>query len=171
MVCRFERTFLHRIKLNPLHLDLENRRKLADGSELLGHRVFHADLLNIKCPIDGIVDVSRSVSNINLDVTPSFVLRTCAFIGGDVRAGLAVEQADERVKIGTIVYGCHDLLFDLVKLFTVTANASRLDGALALEQNVVDDFCHILLGTNFHLLLQLFFPINLREVARRDGGW
>jgi hypothetical protein len=97
MVCRFERAFLHRIKLDPLHLDLENRGKLANGSELLSHRVVHTNLLNIKCPINGIVDVSRSVSNINLDITPPFVLRTCAFLGGDVRAGLAVEQADRRL--------------------------------------------------------------------------
>ena len=103
MVCRFERAFLHRIKLNPLHLDLENRGKLADGCELLGHRVVHTDLLDIECPINGIVDVSRSMSNINLDITPPFVLRTCALLGGDVRAGLAVEQADETVSTDNVV--------------------------------------------------------------------
>lgn len=103
MVCRFERAFLDRIKLNPLHLDLENRGKLADGCELLGHRVVHTDLLDIECPINGIVDVSRPMSNINLDVTPPFVLRTRALLGGDVRAGLAVEQAKEKVSTDNLM--------------------------------------------------------------------
>jgi hypothetical protein len=81
---------------------LQDGWKLADRTELLSHRVSNADLLDIKSPIDGIVDIPRSMSDVDLDVTPALLLRAHAVLGGDVRPGLTIEQAGKRVNTYTI---------------------------------------------------------------------
>ena len=99
---RFEGALLDRVKLHPLHLDLQNGRDFSDRAELFGFGVLNTDLLNIKSSIDGGIDISRPTSHIDFDVTPSFIFRPCALRSGYVGPRLAVEQARE-----TLVHVVH----------------------------------------------------------------
>jgi hypothetical protein len=94
MVGGLERGLLHGVELNTLDLDLENRGHLADRPVLLGHRAINADLLDVKGSVDGIVNIPRTMRNVNLDITPTFFFVTRALLGGNVRTGLSVEQAN-----------------------------------------------------------------------------
>lgn len=92
MVCRFKRALLHRVKLNPLNLDLQNRGESSDRSELLGFGVLDTDFLSIKRTVDGSVDITRTTGDIDFDIAPSFVLVSCSFFGRDIGPSLTIEQ-------------------------------------------------------------------------------
>lgn len=79
MMCRLERTLLHRVKLDSLHLDLQDGRNPGDRAKLFCLTVLDTDLLSIESSIDGGIDISRTTSYINFDVAPSFILGPCAF--------------------------------------------------------------------------------------------
>jgi hypothetical protein len=102
MVGRLERSLLHRVKLNTLDLDLENRGDLADRPVLLGHRALNTDFLDVEGSIDGVVNVPRTMRNVNLDIAPPFVLGPRTVLGGNVRASLSVEQANDGVSTGIL---------------------------------------------------------------------
>lgn len=91
MVSRLERALLHRIKLNPLNLNLQNRREPSDRPILLGFGVLDADFLSIESPINGSIDIPRSTSNIDFDITPTFLLGSNANFSGNVGPSLTIE--------------------------------------------------------------------------------
>lgn len=96
MIGQLERSHLDRVELGALHVDLKDRRNAADRSELLGHRVVDDDVLDIKGPIDGVVNIPITMGNVNRDITPTLLPEPLALFGGYVRAGLSEEQASER---------------------------------------------------------------------------
>lgn len=94
MVCRLERALLHRVKLNPLNLDLQNRGQPSDRSELFGFGILDTDFLSIKGTVDGSVDIPRATGDIDFDIAPSFVLGSCSFFGRDIGPSLTIEQTE-----------------------------------------------------------------------------
>lgn len=155
-----ERAFLHRIELNPLHLDLKHGRQPAYGTKLLRHRVANIHLLDIKSAVDGCIDVTGSSCNIDLDVTPPFLLGPCAFFGKDVRLGLSVEKTvwKKKKKKKTLSASWPwyadrtDSLLDPVNLLTIFGYRDWLNCTLTLEKHVVYDLRHILLRSDLHLI-------------------
>jgi hypothetical protein len=56
----------------------------------------------------------------------------------------------------------------LVDLFPIAVDSQRLNSTLALEENIVDHFCDVLLSTNLHLFNQLLLAIDFRNRTWRD---
>lgn len=152
MVRRLERALLNRVKLDPLHLDLEDWRNAGNGAELISLRAFNTDLLFIKSAIEGSVNVARSMSHVDFNVAPTLLFRPNATSSGDVGLASTIEQTKsyqyrERLGVSVLI----NSLLDLVKLLAVVIDPSRLDRTLTLEENIVDYFCHVLLCADFDL--------------------
>lgn len=118
MMGGFKRCFLDWIELNPLHLDLQDRWQLANGTKLLHEGIIHKDLLHIESAVNGRVDVSRARSNINFDVGPNLLFRTSPVFCRNVRLCLAIEQTTQKKKLLELSTSSNHisglLLFDLV---------------------------------------------------------
>ncbi len=84
MVGGLERALLHGIELNALHLDLQNRGNVGNGSVLLRLSIFNADFLDVECAVDRCIDIARATSDVDLDIAPSFLFRSRTSGGGDV---------------------------------------------------------------------------------------
>lgn len=117
--------------------------------------------MDVEGSVDSVVNVPRTMRNVNLDITPTFVLGPCAVLSRNVRASLSVEQANDGVSTEISTRRSQHSLFDLVNLFAILTNVSALDRALTLEKYIVDDLSDVLLSTVLHFILELLLAIHL----------